>query len=91
MRYVISTRQNLDSTYDSTGTRTRRIFKLKTERGVVNRLIKKHEATGGEKYRLQWWSTLQDGAPYATTFVIIGKDAPYRAKMWFSNPEENND
>lgn len=66
MARVLVTRQNEDGTYDGIGTNNRTIVRLKTQRGIANRL---RDWRRGRKLRLEWYGESIFGEPYATTYI----------------------
>ena len=74
MKHVIVTKRNEDKSYDDVGVNNRKIFNLRTLRGIVNRCRNTKFATDGDKIRIQWFGLYSK--PYAVTYVII--DGPYQ-------------
>ena len=83
MSRVIVTRQNSDGTFDEVGMNNRQVLKLKTERGIVNRLKKFNwtRRNRDTKFRLEWFHCSIGGDPHSTTFVVIPAEWPDVAEL----------
>ncbi len=69
---VIVTRPRPDGTYDEVGMNYRRLYALKTQRGIVNRVLNSKFCKSGEKIRMEWFAGGNIlGNSYATTYVVL--------------------
>ena len=73
MPKVLITRPRADGTYDECGMNHKTIVELKTQRGIVERLLRCKWATEGQKLRLEWHRNSLQEVPYHVGHVIVGQ------------------